>query len=222
MKHVLLILAIKITLLNLLNAQNTGIGTTTPAQVLDVNGKIQVANDLAPATKGAIRFDNSTNEHQGYDGTEWKSFTTGNSGFPSNAQPIYGYVTVPRDNQDYIRLKIQSSGVEISQVPAGKFVIITSYQVQLNGSLTLVTQPSGRTIGGLGPNNSNIGFPIVDRLMKYNFNGEEPVTRESGGGAPLFVVRGGEYLQAYNSSSTFSSYTVEFRVQGFLVDDLNY
>ena len=57
-----------------------GIGTTSPGQLLSVNGKIQVGNDNNTDTAGSIRWNGSN--FQGYNGTTWlpldvQSFTGG-------------------------------------------------------------------------------------------------------------------------------------------------
>ncbi|MCY7292356.1 MAG: FG-GAP repeat protein [Ferruginibacter sp.] len=54
---------------------NTGIATTTPLQKLDVNGKIKVGDDVATPVAGTIRWNTSLNDFEGFNGTEWLSFT---------------------------------------------------------------------------------------------------------------------------------------------------
>ncbi len=54
------------------NVGNVGIGTETPLEKLDVDGGIRVGI-TANANSGTIRFDGV--DFQGFDGTEWKSFT---------------------------------------------------------------------------------------------------------------------------------------------------
>lgn len=65
------ILAILFFFGSLLTAQ-VGVNTDTPSQALDVAGKIQLADDDTPPERGTIRFNDRTNEFEGYDGTEWK------------------------------------------------------------------------------------------------------------------------------------------------------
>ena len=51
-----------------------GIGTSEPAQVLDVNGGIRLSN-TASNTAGSIRYTGT--DFEGYNGTDWQSFTSG-------------------------------------------------------------------------------------------------------------------------------------------------
>jgi hypothetical protein len=56
-------------------SQNTGIGTNTPSQKLHVNGKVKIADDAATPTEGTIRWNNSTKDFEGYNGSGWVSLT---------------------------------------------------------------------------------------------------------------------------------------------------
>jgi hypothetical protein len=65
-----------------ISAQNIGIGTNTPQQVLDVNGKLKISNDTAAPVAGTIRYNQATSDFEGYNGTEWKSLTASASSAP--------------------------------------------------------------------------------------------------------------------------------------------
>lgn len=54
---------------------NIGIGNLSPAQKLEVSGKIKIADDLNTPTAGTIRYNATLQDFEGYNGTEWKSFT---------------------------------------------------------------------------------------------------------------------------------------------------
>lgn len=54
---------------------NVGIGTVSPGAKLDVAGKIKVSNDTSAPQAGNIRWTGT--DFEGYDGTEWKSLTSG-------------------------------------------------------------------------------------------------------------------------------------------------
>ena len=54
---------------------NVGIGFQNPLQKLEVNGKLKIGNDATTPTAGTIRFNTTTNDFEGYDGTQWKSLT---------------------------------------------------------------------------------------------------------------------------------------------------
>jgi len=61
-----------------LQAQNTGIGTSTPLQKLDVNGAIKIGN-TATNTPGSLRY--NAGSFEGGNGTSWKNL----EGLPSKA-----------------------------------------------------------------------------------------------------------------------------------------
>lgn len=52
------------------NDGKVGIWTTSPSQILEVNGKIKIGTDGTTPTAGTIRFLNG--HFEGYDGTTWK------------------------------------------------------------------------------------------------------------------------------------------------------
>jgi hypothetical protein len=59
------------------NGGKVGINTTTPTQILDVNGAIRIGN-TATSNAGTIRWTGSNFE--GYNGTQWVSLTGGGAG----------------------------------------------------------------------------------------------------------------------------------------------
>ncbi len=61
------------------NGINVGVGTTSPTQVLTVNGKLQIGDDGAAVSAGAMKWDGSN--FQGYDGSTWRAL---------DAQPASG------------------------------------------------------------------------------------------------------------------------------------
>ncbi|MBC7850064.1 MAG: hypothetical protein H7Y31_10020 [Chitinophagaceae bacterium] len=63
-------------------AQNVGIGTQSPQQKLDVNGKIRIGNDNGSPAPGTIRYNDATNDFEGFNGSEWKSLTASYSDVP--------------------------------------------------------------------------------------------------------------------------------------------
>jgi hypothetical protein len=74
------------------SAQNVGIGTSEPAHLLDVNGKIRVQDDPSVPAIGAIRFINDKNDFEGYDGQEWKSFTQPNQQSFNTNNDGFGFI----------------------------------------------------------------------------------------------------------------------------------
>ena len=59
--------------------QGVGIGTTTPNQKLDVNGKLKLADDNISPSKGTIRWNESAQDFEGFDGIQWLSLTQTNN-----------------------------------------------------------------------------------------------------------------------------------------------
>lgn len=52
-----------------------GINTTDPRAALEVDGKIKVGEDAHTAQAGMIRWNQTVNDFEGYDGTVWRSLT---------------------------------------------------------------------------------------------------------------------------------------------------
>ncbi|MDX1476399.1 MAG: hypothetical protein R3301_01795, partial [Saprospiraceae bacterium] len=60
---------------------NVGIRTATPAQSLDVNGKIRLGDDATPPVAGTMRWNSETQDFEGFDGTRWRSLTRSAGGW---------------------------------------------------------------------------------------------------------------------------------------------
>lgn len=56
-------------------AQKVGIGTNSPTQTFDVNGKVKIGDDATTPTAGTVRWNAARNDFEGFDGTRWKSLT---------------------------------------------------------------------------------------------------------------------------------------------------
>ena len=61
--------------LTVLKNGNIGIGTETPTQKLEINGKLKLSDDAKPPVAGSIRYNEDTGEFEGFTGTVWLSFT---------------------------------------------------------------------------------------------------------------------------------------------------
>jgi hypothetical protein len=77
-------------------AQNVGIGTTNPSEKLEVNGGIKIGTTTNTA-KGTIRWNETKNDFEGYNGAAWVSLTGGKGtwgnqftyALPDDASEIY-------------------------------------------------------------------------------------------------------------------------------------
>jgi len=59
----------------IIETNNIGINVETPEATLDINGKLKVADDENTAVTGMIRYNEDTQDFEGYDGEKWRSFT---------------------------------------------------------------------------------------------------------------------------------------------------
>jgi len=54
---------------------NIGVANFLPTEKLEVNGKIKIGDDVNVPTAGTIRYNATSKDFEGFDGTTWKSFT---------------------------------------------------------------------------------------------------------------------------------------------------
>ena len=78
MKKTLLCSILLMNITSAVQSQNVGIGTTNPSEKLDVNGGIIIGATTNTA-KGTIRWNETKNDFEGYNGSVWLSLT-GNKG----------------------------------------------------------------------------------------------------------------------------------------------
>lgn len=99
-----------------------GIGTTTPTELLDINGAIKVADATATPAKGTIRFNPANNDFEGFDGTIWKSLTASNNSNPP--QPLI--------NNDPNANTADNMGYSVKLYGEFAFVGVPNYKVGVN------------------------------------------------------------------------------------------
>jgi hypothetical protein len=63
------------------NGGNVGIGNSNPLEKLHINGAMIVGNTTNNNT-GTVRFNSSNNDFEGYDGSQWRSFTATGDALP--------------------------------------------------------------------------------------------------------------------------------------------
>uniref|UniRef100_UPI00404780A3 hypothetical protein n=2 Tax=Mariniflexile sp. TaxID=1979402 RepID=UPI00404780A3 len=197
-----------------------GVNNPNPEQALDVNGKVKLANDAIAPSAGTMRYDATSSDFEGYNGTRWNSFTQSrSSGLPSNAVPVHGYniYNVARNTRKSLTFKNWQTGTTFQTPPEGKFLIVTSVYSYLQSTST-VNQIYGFNIG-VSPRIDN--FPEVGDAFLTLFS-DRLTPPLVGDGAPLFVLLPGEYITVSNNVFNFNFDSLYVTVRGFLVDDLDY
>ncbi len=109
------------------NAQ-VGIGTTTLSERLTVNGAVTLGNSTG-TTAGSIRWNENTQDFEGYNGTDWLSLTKSNSPW-GIVEPVKTYenAALPASDgaaNDYFGYSVSISGID---------AIIGAYGNDDNGS----------------------------------------------------------------------------------------
>jgi hypothetical protein len=105
---------------NLSISQNVGIGTNTPTEKLDVNGGIKIGNTNNTA-KGTIRWNESKNDFEGYNGTAWVSLTGGKGNW--NSANDYAYESYASQ----FLLAPNSSGTSRGKYLGNSLALINNY-----------------------------------------------------------------------------------------------
>ena len=209
-----------------LHAQATGGATNLAAEFgpggvqidedLSVDGKIKIGNDNSPASEGAIRYDNSGKDFEGYDGSNWNSFTSSGP-LPSGAISCAGSVTINTDGT-YYDVTMKEMAVHSNSfitVPSGKYFIVTG--VNFIGPANGAVQDKNYTIRIVGSNDySNEVIWIQGRHvdgLQSNF---------TNGFAPLIILIPGEKVRVQHLNYVDDNATVKVFVRGWLVDDLDF
>lgn len=204
----------------LLQAQ-VGVGTDTPNQELDVDGKIKISNDGRTPTAGTIRYTTVTDDFEGYDGTEWKSLTAQkSSGTPSDPVAYVG-----RSSPVFVGNQLADPGLvtleswedindDFQRVPNGKFFLVTRIQVQDN-NLTSVNE---RIDCAVYAQSTSVRSKTLVRMVGSN---RELVTLTGDQSNPLLILRPNDRIAIYNNNVASQS-TVNVLIHGFLVDELDF
>lgn len=200
-----------------------GVGTATPTQELDVDGKIKISNDGRTPTAGTLRYSAFSDDFEGYNGTEWKSLTAQkSSGTPSN--PV---AHVGRSGPIQVDNQLESPGLvtlqrwedasgNFTRVPDGMFFLVTRIQVQDN-NLTSTFERIDCGVYAQGAPNTVRGNSLV-RMVGSN---RELVTLTGDQSNPLMILRPNERIAIYNNNVA-SQTTVNVLIHGFLVDELDF
>ena len=200
----------------ILNAQ-VGVNTETPNQMLSVNGKVEIGDDSVTATEGTMRYNAEDADFQGFANGQWHSFTN-RANLPKNAKPVFGYIQAcsPGELEDFTLYYEETNAFAATQIPAGKFLIVTEFTFNPNSLTTNLDAINYLTIG---PRVYGIEYPDYRRRSLFVVQWKTP-QRHISGMSPAFIVRPGEYFSISNEST--STHTLDARMRGFLVDDLNF
>ncbi len=101
---------------------NVGVGTSIPSQKLEITGKLKLGNDVVAESSGVMRFNDETDEFEGFNGTSWISFGGGGK-WLSNGRKIYydqGYVGIGNINPGY-PLEVTRTNTSDNNTPIATF-----------------------------------------------------------------------------------------------------
>ena len=193
-----------------------GINTNNPDQKLDVNGKIKISDDGATPTPGTMRYDTIIDQFQGYNGTEWLSFSQQPNGpLPSESIPVFSYENIISAGTTKPFVFRDWDGTIHNTIPVNKMIIVTGIYPSPNSAA--ITNSFYAL--SLSVNNSSTGLAVVGTALRIS--GYDNVSQFfSGDQSPLFVVKSGEYLSVFSYGT--SELTMSLSLRGFLVDDVSY
>jgi len=195
-----------------------GVNEDTPSQQLDVNGKLEISDDNEPPTAGAIRYSSTNSDFEGYNGTQWSSFTMGQGNIPSGAIPCYAKETIETDGSVTIMTISEMSGNDNSftQVPTDKYFIVTGASI-VTGNINGAVAGTNYTVRISGTNDLN--DEVIWIRGRYDNGLESPFTN---GFAPLIILQEGESLRVQHPNFAEDQEVVSVYVRGWVVNDLNY
>ncbi len=197
-----------------------GVNNPNPSQTLDVGGKIQISDDAATPEEGTIRWNNSNDDFEGYDGDDWKSLTESSDVSPT-ARPATIYHFGLENNNTWSFFD-QGASWPAANVPVeGAPLSTTQFFVVEKVTFTPTTKNTASTDSYYyGIARSIVSGSNFNPQLFYRSNAGNGTLEVTGGGkAPLLVVSPGRTLRVWNSSS--SPGNVRVVVFGVFVDDVN-
>ena len=198
-----------------------GVNNADPQQALDVGGKVKIADDGETPTAGTLRYNAADGQFEGHDGRGWSNLSASATGpLPTGPIPVAGIGFASSSNaKDNARLYYPDSRLSFTQVPAGKFLVVTALNIAPNA---LTVSSANKYFVTVGASDTPTGLLYTSTGLKLT--GDLGATRLLQSGlAPLLVIRGGQYLTVVQDdlqNNTERGIDIEFR--GFLVDDLTY
>ena len=193
-----------------------GVNTSQPKQALDVNGKVGIGDDAKSPTAGTLRYNQSQDDFEGFDGKDWKSFTESSSDGLPGTQPEY--ITARSSNLSpgnviTIYFETREDNDRISTPGSGQYFLVTSINVMPN----FFTFTAHRYALSFSPSSSpNSGFGDLDNSFRMtgNLSQQNFITSQT----PILVIGPGEYLRVEASSANEAVVNLDLR--GYLVNGL--
>jgi len=187
------------------------------SQLLTVDGKIEIKDDSQLATEGAIRYDSTVKDFEGYDGNQWNSFTMSGGMLPSGAIPMFSSVNVLTDGsyETFTIREMAGANSDFTTVPVGKNFIVTS--ASFTGPANGATVNKNYTIRISGSTDATGEVIWIQGRFE---NGH--LSSFTNGFAPLIIIEPGEYLRAQHPNFVDDNASVNVFIRGWLVDDLNF
>lgn len=112
--------AVLLFLVTTIFSQNVGIGTNNPIEKLDVNGGIKIGA-TTNTTKGTIRWNETKNDFEGYNGTAWVSLTGSKGTWGSTIDYVH------ESTASDIRLQFNVGGDDIGNHLGSGLALINNY-----------------------------------------------------------------------------------------------
>lgn len=140
---------------------NVGIGTTNPQSRLDVNGKIKISDDNINPTEGTMRYNNTTKNFEGYDGTNWVIL---------NNNPSFNITTITAPNNNV------PNSSEFSFISGDRISFSIDFDAPMNeasaviGSSIIITGEGGDGTGTMTWSNGGTRLTIETDQSYFYFS----------------------------------------------------
>ena len=178
-----IVIIIILATIEILQSQNIGIGIANPLQMLDINGAIRIG-ETSVANTGAIRWNETRNDFEGYNGNAWVSLTGGKGSWGNQAS----YATENSASQ-FSLYYANTPGTEFGNAISalGNWVIAGAYRDASPGNESIWDCGSFRMM----KRNGNVW------TLKHSVNDPDAITNDffgySVGMTPSHVISGAPY-----------------------------
>ena len=138
-----------------------GVGTSNPEAKLDIEGEIKVAMSVSPPKAGMIRWNDTSGDFEGYNGSKWVSFT--------KASALWG---ISNSNQGNENQKLTASD--------GAAYDDFGYSVSISGDYAIIGAPGDVIVEG------GIGYAYVFQRSETSWTQQAKLTASDGVGGDIF------------------------------------